>query len=121
MRILAPFLLLFLATPILADEPKVHRAIPYAKPANERQMLDVYAAPKGKDQPMVFWIHGGGWRAGDRSSVQKKPQAFVDKGFVFVATNHRFFPNVTVKEMTGDIAEGQTDSRDVGISERCVE
>jgi arylformamidase len=37
--------------------------------------------------------------------VQKKPQAFVDKGYVFVATNHRFFPNVTVKEMTGDIAK----------------
>jgi arylformamidase len=37
--------------------------------------------------------------------VLKKPQAFVDKGYVFVATNHRFFPNVTVKEMTGDIAK----------------
>lgn len=105
MRILPSLLVLILAAPILADEPKVHRGIPYAEPKNERQMLDVYAAPNAKDQPVVLWIHGGGWRAGDRSSVQKKPQAFVDKGYVFVATNHRFFPTVTVKEMTGDIAK----------------
>jgi arylformamidase len=105
MRIIPPLLVLFFTAPLLADEPKAHRGIPYAEPKNERQMLDVYAAPKAKDQPVVLWIHGGGWRAGDSSSVQKKPQAFVDKGYVFVATNHRFFPNVTVKEMTGDIAK----------------
>src|ERR1700676_2104912 len=100
MRILTPLVVLLLASPVLAVEPKVHRGIPYAEPKNERQMLDVYVAPKGKDQPVVLWIHGGGWRKGDKSSVQKKPQAFVDKGFVFVATNYRFVPKVTVKEMT---------------------
>ncbi len=110
MRLTAVLVLLVLAAPVLADEPrsdepKAHLGIAYAEPKNMRQMLDVYASPKGKDQPIVFWIHGGGWRAGDKSSVQKKPQAFVGKGFVFVATNHRFFPNVTVKEMTGDIAK----------------
>lgn len=30
---------------------------------------------------------------------------FVEKGFVFVSTNYRFVPNVTVREMTGDIAK----------------
>jgi acetyl esterase/lipase len=29
----------------------------------------------------------------------------VDKGYVFVSVNYRFVPNVTVKEMTGDIAK----------------
>ena len=105
MRIISPFLVLLLAPPLLADEPKAQRGIPYAEPKNERQLLDVYAPTQGKTLPVVLWIHGGGWRAGDKSSVQKKPQAFVDKGYVFVATNHRFIPNVTVKEMTGDIAK----------------
>jgi len=63
MRIFTFILLLLLAVPVRADEPKAHRGLPYAEPKNERQMLDVYA------------------------------------------TNHRFFPNVTVKEMTGDIAK----------------
>jgi acetyl esterase/lipase len=65
----------------------------------------VNAYAEGKDHPVVFWIHGGGWRQGDKRGVQKKPEAFVEKGFVLVSTNYRFVPNVTVKEMTGDIAK----------------
>ena len=97
--------ILLLAAPALAAEPKVHRDLAYAEPKNERQTLDVYAPSEGKNHPVVVWIHGGGWQAGDKADVQKKPQAFVDKGFVFVSTNYRFVPNVTVKEMTGDIAK----------------
>ena len=54
---------------------------------------------------MVFWIHGGGWQAGDKSSVQIKPQAFVDKGFVFVSTNYRLLPNVDMGTIVRDIAK----------------
>lgn len=39
-------------------------------------------AKECKGLPFVRWIHGGGWRAGDKSEVPKKPQAFVDKGYV---------------------------------------
>ena len=91
--------LLLLATPALADEPQVHRDIAYAEPKNERQTLDVYAPKEGKNHPIVFWIHGGGWQAGDKTDVQVKPQAFVDKGFVFVSTNYRLLPDASIKEM----------------------
>src|ERR1019366_3858232 len=86
-------------------ETKVQRGIPYAEPKNERQMLDVYAPTKGKNLPVVVWIHGGGWRRGDRADMQKKPQAFVDKGFVLVSISYRFVPKVTVNEMAGDVAQ----------------
>ena len=79
--------------------------IPYAEPKNERQMLDVYAPAKGKNLPVVVWIHGGGWQRGDKADVQKKPQAFADKGFVFVSISYRFVPNVTVKDIAGDVAK----------------
>ncbi|HMC12213.1 MAG TPA: alpha/beta hydrolase, partial [Pirellulaceae bacterium] len=59
----------------------------------------------GTDHPIVVWIHGGGWRQGDKRGVEQKPQAFVDKGLVFVSINYRFVPQVTVKEMTGDVAK----------------
>jgi arylformamidase len=91
--------------PALAAEPKVHRDLPYLEPKNERQLLDVYAPAEGQDHPIVFWIHGGGWQRGDKSEVQLKPQAFVDRGFVFVSTNYRFVPQVTIREMAGDIAK----------------
>ncbi len=105
MRIITPFLVLFLTTPVLADEPKAHRGLAYAEPKNERQMLDVYAPTKGTDLPVVVWIHGGGWQRGDKAEVHKKPQAFADQGFVFVALNYRLLPKATIKQMAEDVAK----------------
>jgi arylformamidase len=105
MRTLACVFFALLASPLLADEPKVHRGIPYAEPRNERQMLDVYAPAKGKDLPVVVWIHGGGWRRGDKADVHNKPQAFADKGLVLVSINYRFVPSVTVNQIAGDVAK----------------
>ena len=105
MRTISLFLVLAYASPILAGEPKVQRGIPYAEPKNELQMLDVYAPTKGKNLPVVVWIHGGGWQRGDKADVQNKPKAFVDKGFVFVSINYRFIPQVSMQEMSGDVAK----------------
>lgn len=88
-----------------AAEMQVHRDLSYAEPKSERRMLDVYAPQGGKSRPVVVWIHGGGWHMGDKRSVQDKPQAFVDRGYVFVAINYRFVPQVTVEEMAGDVGQ----------------
>src|SRR3954454_3668140 len=104
MRSLTVLVVLVLAFSVRALEPKINRDLAYAEPENERQTLDVYAPPEGKNHPVAVWIHGGGWKAGDKRGVQKKPQAFVDQGFVFVSVNYRFVPDVTVQEMAGDIA-----------------
>jgi acetyl esterase/lipase len=68
-------------------------------------MLDVYAPTQGKTLPIVVWIHGGGFSAGDKKEVHHKPQALVEKGFVFVSINYRFVPKVTVKQIAGDAAK----------------
>ncbi|MEX2026243.1 MAG: alpha/beta hydrolase [Pirellulaceae bacterium] len=100
----APLCLLLLASSCLAAELNVHRDLPYVEPKEERRTLDVYAPADAKNLPVLVWIHGGGWRQGDKRAVQQKPPAFVDRGFVFVSVNYRFVPQVTVKEMTGDVA-----------------
>jgi len=71
----------------------------------DRQKLDVYAPAGAKNLPVVFWIHGGGWQGGDKTSVQAKPQAFVDRGFVFVATAHRLLPSVEINTIFQDVAK----------------
>lgn len=102
----AAFHLLF-AVSYLSDvqAPNVKRNIPYANPAHERQVLDVYSPQDAKNLPVVFWIHGGGWQTGDKSSVQLKPKAFVEKGFVFVSTNYRLLPSVDMGTIVRDIAK----------------
>lgn len=83
----------------------VKRDIPYVSPGHERQVLDVYAPNGASNAPVAFWIHGGGWQAGDKSSVQHKPQAFVDKGYVFVSTNYRLLPDFDMGTIIRDIAK----------------
>jgi acetyl esterase/lipase len=104
MKHLSPFLIAF-ALLSEAQAQDVKRNIPYADPAVERQVLDVHAPAGAKNLPVVFWIHGGGWQAGDKTSVQLKPQVFVEKGFVFVSTNYRLLPNVEMETIFRDVAK----------------
>ncbi len=89
-----------------ADTPSIKPTtadVPYGD--QERHKLDIYAPPGAKGLPVLFWIHGGGWQAGDKSSVQLKPQWFVEKGFVFVSTNYRLLPNVDMVTIFRDVAK----------------
>ena len=86
-----------------AHAQSVTRDIRYAT-AHERQMLDVYAPAGARNLPVVFWIHGGGWQAGDKSMVALKPKAFMDAGFVFVSIQHRLLPTVEMEAITSDVA-----------------
>jgi acetyl esterase/lipase len=99
-----------------AVEMTIHRDLPYAESKNARQSLDVYTGPNAKSQkagPIVIWIHGGGWRQGDKSQLAVgtpeqhllKPQTIVDRGGVFVAINYRFVPTVDLNTMTCDVAK----------------
>src|SRR3954447_19047024 len=88
-----------------AQAQGVKRDIPYTKDADQRQTLDVYSPPHAKGLPVVFWIHGGGWQAGDKSEVYTKPQVFNAKGFVFVSTNYRLLPDVDMATLTRDVAK----------------
>ena len=79
--------------------------IPYADPAHERQVLDIYAPDDAKNLPVVFWIHGGGWQTGDKTSVQIKPRVFAQRGFVFVSTNYRLLPHAEMDVLVRDVAK----------------
>jgi len=52
-----------------------------------RQVLDFYQAKSEKPTPVVFYIHGGGWQAGDKSI---NPKPFLDKGISVAAINYRY-------------------------------
>ena len=104
MKHLIPFLVVFVLLSV-AQAQEVKRDVRYAEPALERQVLDIYSPPGAKNLPVVFWIHGGGWQAGDKTSVQLKPQVFVEKGFVFVSTNYRLLPTVEMESIIRDVAK----------------
>lgn len=90
-----------------AGTPRVHRDLPYAGPRDDDRglrSLDVYAPASGTGQPVLIWIHGGGWTKGDKAHVGLKPRAFGGKGYVLVSVNYRLLPAVTVRDQAEDIA-----------------
>ncbi|MBL8796109.1 MAG: alpha/beta hydrolase [Planctomycetia bacterium] len=88
-RLLAALALLTLAlSGRAADEPKKLIGVAYG--SHPRQVLDFYQAKSDKPTPVVFYIHGGGWRAGDKKT---NPQPFLDKGISVVAINYRYTQN----------------------------
>jgi acetyl esterase/lipase len=110
MRSLLPLLAAFsLASAADAPAPlaPTKADIPYAGTSDFRQTLNVYApaAKPTKPAPVIFWIHGGGWRGGEKISVQLKPKFFTDLGYVFVATNHRYVTTTPMNEIFADVAK----------------
>jgi acetyl esterase/lipase len=61
--------------------------VPYG--AHERQVLDFYKADSPKPTPLLFFIHGGGWVAGDKSGVGEL-QACLNAGISVVSINYRY-------------------------------
>ena len=58
--------------------------------------LDVYV-PDGAlatdSRPVVVYVHGGGWRVGDKSNqITRKVDLFTGAGYVFVSLNYRLSP-----------------------------
>src|SRR5947208_13727530 len=77
--------LLLAVVGLRAEEPREQLNVPYGK--HPRQVLDFYPAKSDKPTPVVFYIHGGGWRAGDKKI---NPKPYNDKGISVVAINYRF-------------------------------
>ena len=61
--------------------------VPYG--THERQVLDFYKADSPKPTPLLFFIHGGGWVAGDKSGVGEL-EASIKAGISVVSINYRY-------------------------------
>ncbi len=67
--------------------------------------LDIYSASQtGSLQPVMIYVHGGGWLAGDKRDVDHKPEFFVKAGFVFVSVNYRLSPKAKFPAHASDVA-----------------
>lgn len=87
---------------------KTIRNIPYdttIKRGKHFKSLDLYTPASGKNHPIVIWVHGGGWKIGDKRGVNSKPQFFTEHGFILASINYRLYPQATYDQQAQDIAE----------------
>lgn len=68
---------------------KVIRDLAYVPGGHPRQTLDLYLPePGGEPVPLLVWIHGGGWRMGDKEQTGPL-RPLVDEGYALASLNYR--------------------------------
>lgn len=86
-----------------ADAP---REIAYG--ADRLQRLD-FSAARGVTgpAPLFVFVHGGGWRQGDKRNATgaEKVEHFTGRGFAFASVNYRLVPDAKVEELAQDVAD----------------
>src|SRR5262245_8665536 len=88
------------------DEKKL--PVPTIKPTaenvsygpHERNVLDFWQAKSDKPTPLVFCIHGGGWRGGDKSSYFGAVKTYLDNGISVVTVNYRLIGQAGAEKTT---------------------
>lgn len=93
---------------VLKEEAQVYSNIAYCNTDNPRQTLDLYVprASKAVPQKLAIFIHGGGWRAGDKSNQEMTyyGEHFLKNDIAVASLNYRLYPEVTYPEPNDDIA-----------------
>ena len=67
----------------LSDKIEVKSDLPYADTKNPRQTLDLYLPKEPSAEqplPLIVFIHGGAWRAGDKRGGIRQVDRFVETG-----------------------------------------
>ncbi|MBK8037996.1 MAG: alpha/beta hydrolase [Verrucomicrobiaceae bacterium] len=69
------------------------------------QKLD-YWRPTAAGSPLVVFVHGGGWKRGDKNNATgpEKPAHYLAHGYGFASINYRLVPAATVEQQAQDVA-----------------
>ncbi len=88
------------------------------------QRFDVYLPntslpAQAKDAPTIFYVHGGGWRRGDkamRGLIEAKQKRWTTAGAIVISTNYRMLPDTDPLEQARDIARAVAKAQDTVAS-----
>ncbi len=87
-----------------AERPEMKGAVEMAYGGDPLQRLDFWR-PREAGSPLVVFVHGGGWKEGDkRGSVGVKALHYLDRGYGFASVNYRLVPAATVEQQAADVA-----------------
>lgn len=69
------------------------------------QKLDFWKA-KGNQAPLIVFVHGGGWKRGDKKNATGKSKAphYLKQGYAFASINYRLVPEASVEQQAFDVA-----------------
>ena len=74
----------------------------------KKQKLDVYLPDNTANSPIMFMVHGGAWRIGDKQNhqvVKAKVERWRQRGWVFISINYRMLPKADPYQQARDVAK----------------
>ena len=80
------------------------RDLVYSHAGGIPRLADLFL-PQGMDRPapVIVWVHGGGWRFGDRHLAPDLARWFAERGFAMVSFDYRLSDEVKFPEPVADI------------------
>lgn len=103
-------------------EAKLSEAVELAYGKDPLQKLD-YWRPAKVGSPLVIFVHGGGWKRGDKRNAtgEEKVEHYRQRGYAFASINYRLVPNATVEQQAQDVADAiaylMTHSESLGLDQ----
>ena len=93
---------------VAARASDASRKVEYAYGTESLQTLDVWPSTAAKPAPLVVFVHGGGWRRGDKKGAtgSQKVDHLIGEGYGFASLNYRLVPDTTVEQQAADVAAG---------------
>ncbi|MEM7312897.1 MAG: alpha/beta hydrolase [Planctomycetota bacterium] len=80
---------------VVPDSVKLTKDVVYREGDSDKWKLDLYVPAdkesSAKKRPAIVFVHGGGWRSGDKGGGQwrSQPIAYAQKGYVCISINYR--------------------------------
>lgn len=79
-----------------------------------RQRFDVHLPANPQGAPTVFFVHGGGWRRGDKAgALGDKARHWTAAGAIVISTNYRLVPDADPVEQAADVARALAKAQSV--------
>jgi len=74
----------------MPEATKALTDLAYVADGHARQKLDLFRPEKSAGPlPVLIWIHGGGWAAGDKRDCPPLRQGFVARGYAVASLGYR--------------------------------
>ena len=87
------------------DGVTVVRDVSYG--ADKQQRFDVYIPKAAANAPVIFMVHGGAWKNGDKAAgrvAENKVAYWSARGFIVISSNYRMLPDADPLTQARDVA-----------------
>ena len=101
---------------------KMQQDLTYAQVGDRFLKLDLYGSNTSNKKPLIVWVHGGAWRAGNKSSMPLK--SLVKDGFSIASVDYRLTPEARFPANVHDIKAAirylRANSKRLGINTETI-